>query len=337
MDKLNKKTPVTDQDDAILDATLRPQKLVEFIGQNKIKNSLGIFLQAAKARHEAIDHILIHGGPGLGKTTLANIIAKEMGVNIKSIAGPAIEKTGDVAALLTNLEEGDVLFIDEIHRLPKVVEEILYPAMEEYFLDIVLGKGPSAQTLKLDLPKFTLVGATTRASLLSSPLRDRFGIVYHLDFYQEPEVQDIIKRSAKIFNVDLDVPAAEEIARRSRRTPRIANRLLKRVRDYAQVKADGKINHDLARRALAMMEIDEYGLDEVDRQILQTLIEKFQGGPVGLKTLATATHQDVETLETMYEPFLIQLGFLNRTSRGRLATGLAYQHLGYQQPAQLNL
>ena len=319
-------------EDKNLDLTLRPKKLGEFIGQEKTKQSLRIFLEAAKKRKESIDHILIHGGPGLGKTTLANIIAHEMEVNIKSISGPAIEKSGDLAAILTNLQEKDVLFIDEIHRLPKVIEEILYPAMEEYFLDIVLGKGPSARTLKLDLPHFTLIGATTRVSLLSSPLRDRFGIVYHLDFYKDLEIEQIIKRSARILNIDLDDKSSSEIARRARKTPRIANRLLKRIRDFAQVKGSGSITKNLAFQALEMLDIDEYGLDQVDRKILKTIIENFKGGPVGLKTLAASTQEDIETIETIYEPFLIQSGFINRTPRGRVATELAYKHLGYKIP-----
>lgn len=312
--------------------SLRPKRLQDYIGQNKVKDNLEIFMQAAKKRNEPIEHVLLHGCPGLGKTTLAHIIANEMGGNIKITTGPAIERTGDLAAILTNLENGDILFIDEIHRLNKVVEEILYPAMEDYALDIIIGKGPSARTLRLDLPKFTLIGATTRVSLISAPLRDRFGATFKLDFYENEDIEKIIKRNAAILNTAIEETAGQQISKRARKTPRVANRLLKRVRDYAEVKANGTITEPLAKEALAMMEVDELGLDDVDRKILQTLIAKFSGGPVGLSTLSAATNEEMETLEDIYEPFLIQLGFLNRTPRGRTATKLAYQHLGFDPP-----
>lgn len=312
--------------------SLRPKRLQDYIGQNKVKENLGIFMQAAKKRNEPIEHVLLHGCPGLGKTTLAHIIANEMGGNIKITTGPAIERTGDLAAILTNLGNGDILFIDEIHRLNKVVEEILYPAMEDFALDIIIGKGPSARTLRLDLPKFTLIGATTRVSLISAPLRDRFGVTFKLDFYENEDIEKIIKRNAAILNTAIEETAGQQIAKRARKTPRVANRLLKRVRDYAEVKANGTITEPLAKEALAMMEVDELGLDDVDRKILQTLIAKFSGGPVGLSTLSAATNEEMETLEDIYEPFLIQLGFLNRTPRGRTATKLAYQHLGFEPP-----
>ncbi|MFH0951535.1 MAG: Holliday junction branch migration DNA helicase RuvB [bacterium] len=311
-----------------LDLTLRPQRLVDYVGQEKVKSNLRILIEAAKQRGEPIEHVLLYGAPGLGETTLAHIIANELGGNIRVTSGPVIEKAGDLAAILTNLAEGDILFIDEIHRLNKNIEEILYPAMEDYMLDIIIGKGPSAKTLRLDLSKFTIIGATTKASLISSPLRDRFGMIYHLDFYQPEDLQRIIQRSAKILNIALDDSSASEVAQRARRTPRVANRLLKRVRDYCQVKNSDLIDLDSCRQALSMLEIDELGLDSVDRLILELIIDKFNGGPVGLGTIAAATGEDIATIEDVYEPYLMQLGFLDRSPRGRLATDAAYRHLG---------
>lgn len=308
--------------------SLRPQTLGEYIGQSKIKENLQIAIQAASQRQEALDHVLLYGSPGLGKTTLAHIIAKEMGKNITVTSGPALERGGDLAAILTNLQPGDILFIDEIHRLHRTIEEILYPAMEDYALDLVIGKGPSARTLRLDLPRFTIIGATTRLSLLSSPLRDRFGNVYHLSFYEDAEITSIIRRSAGILDLELDETTAQTIAQRSRKTPRIANRLLKRVRDYSQVKHEGALDDAVAKQALELLDVDHLGLDQVDRQILQTIIEKFSGGPVGLNTIAAATDQEIGTIEEVCEPFLIQAGLLQRTPRGREATTLAYEHLG---------
>jgi Holliday junction DNA helicase RuvB len=322
--------PKEQKNEESFDLTLRPKKLEEFVGQQKIKENLQIFMAAAKKRQEPIEHVMLYGPPGLGKTTLAHIIANEMGVNIRVTSGPALERSGDLAAILTNLEDGDILFIDEIHRLNKVIEEILYPAMEDYALDIVIGKGPSARTLRLDLPKFTIVGATTKISLLSSPLRDRFGNIYHLNFYEDGEIKKIISRSAQILNIQTADGAAGQIASRSRKTPRIANRLLKRVRDFAQVRAEGQIDEDITRQALTMLDIDEYGLDEIDRKILETIITKFSGGPVGLNTIAAATGEEMATIEDVYEPFLMQTGFLKRTPKGRMATEHAYKHLGLE-------
>ncbi|HEY7745711.1 MAG TPA: Holliday junction branch migration DNA helicase RuvB [Desulfuromonadales bacterium] len=319
-------SPAAAGDDDRFDASLRPRTLSEYIGQNKAKDNLQIFIDAARQRREALDHVLFYGPPGLGKTTLANIIAAEMGVNIKSTSGPVIEKPGDLAAVLTNLEAGDVLFIDEIHRLSPVVEEILYPAMEDYQLDIMIGQGPSARTIKLDIPRFTLVGATTRAGLLSSPLRDRFGVISRLEFYRHEELAVIVHRSAGILGIPVDEAGALEIARRSRGTPRIANRLLRRVRDFAQVKGDGGIDRALADMALTRLEVDDCGFDHMDRLLLLTIIDKFAGGPVGLETLAAAIGEEKDTIEDVIEPFLIQQGYLNRTPRGRTVTPEAYRH-----------
>ena len=325
-------------DEACFDNTLRPRKLDDFVGQNKIRENLGIFVEAAKKRNEPLEHVLLYGPPGLGKTTLAHIIANEMSANIKVTTGPAIEKAGDLAAILTNLQPGDIFFIDEIHRLNRTIEEVLYPAMEDFVLDIVIGKGPSARTLRLDLPRFTIIGATTKLSQLSSPLRDRFGSTYRLDFYEDQDIEKIIKRSAKILNATLDESCAIDIATRARKTPRIANRLLKRVRDFAEVKNDGLITKDIALQALGKLEIDHLGLDEVDRRILRIMIEKFSGGPVGLNTIAAASSEEMDTIEDVLEPFLLQLGFINRTPRGRMVTDKAYEHLQIKkQPDITNL
>lgn len=320
-------------DEEEIDKSLRPKNLDDYVGQEGVKEKLRIFIEAAKKRGEALDHCLFSGPPGLGKTSLAHIIANEMGVNLRSTSGPAIERPGDLAALLTNLEEKDVLFIDEIHRLSTVVEEILYPAMEDYQLDIVIGQGPSAKTLKLDLPPFTLVGATTRAGLLTSPLRDRFGVAARLDFYSNDELSIIVKRSAKILKIALTDPGAFELARRARGTPRIANRLLKRARDYAEVRAQGVLDEPVAKRALELLEVDEQGLDHMDRKILKTILEKFQGGPVGIETLSSSIAEEKDTIEDVYEPYLLQCGFIQRTPRGRMATDLAYQYFGMPKPA----
>jgi holliday junction DNA helicase RuvB len=316
------------EEDLPAENSLRPRRLDEYIGQDRVKENLTVFIEAARQRAEPLDHVLFHGHPGLGKTSLASVISNELGVKMRSTSGPVIERPGDLAAILTNLEPRDVLFIDEIHRLNHVVEEILYPAMEDFKLDIIIGQGPSARTIKLDLPPFTLIGATTRAGLLSPPLRDRFGVSLRLEFYKVADLTIIVNRSARILGIPIDESGAIEIAKRSRGTPRISNRLLRRVRDYAEVRADGRITRDVADHALGMLEVDEKGFDRMDRKILSTIIEKYDGGPVGIETLSAAVSEEKDTLEDVYEPYLIQLGFLHKTPRGRLATRLAYEHLG---------
>ncbi len=323
--------PEPREDEQELDLTLRPRWLSEFVGQDRIREHLEIFIGAARERREPLDHVLLSGPPGLGKTTLAGIIANEMGVSLRQTSGPALERAGDLASVLTNLEPGDVLFIDEIHRLNRAVEEVLYPAMEDFQLDIVIGKGPAARSIRLDLPPFTLVGATTRSGLLTSPLRDRFGVQCRLDYYDVRELRAIILRSARILEVEIDEDGAHELARRSRGTPRIANRLLRRVRDFAQIRAEGSITHEVGCRALALFEVDEMGLDKVDKLILTTIIEKFNGGPVGVNTLAVSIGEEIDTLEEVYEPYLMQIGFMQRTPRGRVATENAYRHLGMEE------
>ena len=321
------------QEDVKIEGSLRPKCLADYIGQTKVKENLKIYIEAAKQRNDALDHVLFYGPPGLGKTTLAGIIAAEMGVNMKVTSGPAIEKPGEMAAILNNLQPGDLLFVDEIHRLNRQVEEVLYPAMEDYCIDIMIGKGPTARSIRLDLPKFTLVGATTRAGLLTAPLRDRFGVIHRLEFYSVEELKLIILHSARVLDVAIEENGAEELARRSRGTPRLANRMLKRVRDFAQIKYDGVITEEVARTALDLMEVDRMGLDHIDRNILLMIIDKFKGGPVGLDTLAASIGEDAGTLEDVYEPFLLKNGFLHRTPKGRVATDLAYHHLGLEIPS----
>lgn len=328
-------TPERSDEDHGLEFTLRPQSFDDFVGQDKIKSNLRVFIQAAQKREEPLDHVLFHGPPGLGKTTLAHIIALELGVGIKSTSGPVLERAGDLAAILTNLSDFDILFIDEIHRLPRVVEEVLYPAMEDYKLDLIIGQGPNARTLKINLPRFTLVGATTRTGLLTSPLRERFGVINRLEFYPPENLQEIVTRSAALLGVEIEEAAAFEIATRSRGTPRVVNRLLRRVRDFAEVEGDGKVDIAITRKSLEALEVDVMGLDDMDRQLLLTLIEKFSGRPVGIETLSASLREDKETIEDVYEPYLLRIGMIERTQRGRVATRTAYEHLGFKVPKSL--
>jgi Holliday junction DNA helicase RuvB len=325
-------TPEVIAEESVVELSLRPQRLAEFIGQQKVKDALRIYIDAAIARREPLDHALFYGPPGLGKTTLAELIAREMGVNIRTTSGPALEKPGDLVGTLTNLREGDILFIDEIHRLRPIIEEFLYPAMEDYKIDIRLSEGPKAQTITMSIERFTLIGATTRFGMLTPPMRARFGIIERLNYYPAGDLEHIVRRSAEVMHVDVEAHGATEIARRSRGTPRVANRLLRRVRDYAQVKADGRITREVAANALVMLDVDEFGLDDMDARVLKTIIEKFDGGPVGISTIGAAVGEDASTIEEVYEPFLVQNGFLQRTPRGRVATPQAYRHFGYTPP-----